>query len=323
MESVTTIRIFSPDLANKIPKFLFACWLLGSLFAVVGLAQVQLSTPDDKTLVVDDAPEMEVIAFGKSVVVKKRAKSVLSVGGDVSVEGAVEEDVVAFGGSITQKQDASIGGHVFVFGGAYHAESQNPLRGAGKKTVIIAAFEDEIRDVAQNPEQIFSPTFSLWFLVQRLVSILFWFVVSFAFTTLAPGAVSRGIARLQLRALELAAIGCALLVVTGALVLGSIKVLPQDLSVLSVLFGFVSFILFLLAYVFGRVVMQVSVGKMIQKRFLSERNHSETVAILFGVLAWTILLSIPYVWTLALLALFAGGIGLVFTARSKNTWRRD
>ncbi|MGH9819052.1 MAG: hypothetical protein ACRD43_02685, partial [Pyrinomonadaceae bacterium] len=320
---VTTIGNFFPGLANYLFKTLFACWLLAAAFSVVCLGQVQLSTPDDKTLVIDDAPEMEVIAFGKSVVVKKRAKSVLSVGGDVLVEGAVEEDVVAFGGSITQKQEASIGGHIFVIGGAYRPESQNPLRGAGKETIMIAAFEDEIRDVAQNPTQIFAPTFSLLFLAQRLFSILFWFVVSFALTTLAPGAVSRGIARLQLRALEIAAIGCTLLVIISAIVLVSVKLLPQDLRVLSVLFGFVTFILFLLAYVFGRVVMQVSVGKMIQKRLLSERSQSETLAILFGVLAWTILLSIPYIWTLALIALFAGGIGLVITARSKNTWRRD
>ena len=322
MESATTIGNF-PNLANKILKALFACWLLALLFTIAIQAQVQLSTPDDKTLIVEDAPEMDVIAFGKSVVVKKNAKSVLSVGGDVVVEGAVAEDVVAFGGSVVQKQEASIGGHIFVIGGTYRPESQNPIRGPGKETVMIAAFEDEIRDVAQNPTQIFSPTFSLLFLAQRLFSILFWFVVSFAFTTLAPGAVSRGIARLQLRALEIAAIGCTILVVTTALVLASIKLLPNDLSVLSVLFGFVTLILFMLAYVFGRVVMQVSFGKMIQKRFLPERNHSETIAILLGVLVWAILLSIPYLWTLALLALFAGGIGLVVTARSKNTWRRD
>jgi len=71
------------------------------------------------------------------------------------------------------------------------------------------------------------------------------------------------------------------------------------------------------------VALQVSFGKLIQKRLLSERNQSETLSILLGVLTWTLLLSIPYVWMIALLTLFAGGIGLVLTARSKTTWQRE
>jgi hypothetical protein len=76
----------------------------------------------------------------------------------------------------------------------------------------------------------------------------------------------------------------------------------------------------MLAYVFGRVALQVTIGKLFLKHLVSDRNRSETLAIFTGVLFWTVLLSIPYIWTLALITLFAGGIGLVLTARAKRMW---
>ena len=102
--------------------------------------------------------------------------------------------------------------------------------------------------------------------------------------------------------------------------IASIRFLPDYLGALV---GLMVFLLLLLVYVFGRVAMQVSIGKLIQRRFLGERAHSDVIAILLGVLVWTTLLSIPYLWTLALLALFAGGVGLVISARSKTAWQRE
>jgi hypothetical protein len=82
-----------------------------------------------------------------------------------------------------------------------------------------------------------------------------------------------------------------------------------------------AFVLVMLAYVFGRVALNVFVGKLLHKYLSGEKKSSEALAILIGVLAWTLLLSIPYVWTLALFTLFAAGVGLVLTARSQNGWQ--
>jgi hypothetical protein len=233
------------------------------------------------------------------------------------VEGSVEGDVATIGGSVIQKENAYIGGDIITFGGSYKPEAREPLREAGKETVMFGAFEQELRDLAQNPTQIFSPSFSLAFLAQRLLSVLFWFVVTLAFATIAPGAVSRAVARFQLSTLKVVAIGFIGFVLTTIAVLGSLRVLPDYLSVI---FGLMMLVLLMLAYLFGRVALQVSFGKLFLKYLLSERNQSETLAIFVGVLIWTIFLSIPYLWTLALITLFAGGIGLVLTARSKRIW---
>jgi len=76
-----------------------------------------------------------------------------------------------------------------------------------------------------------------------------------------------------------------------------------------------------LSYTFGKVALQVSTGKIIQKYFLSETNRSETLATLFGVLVWTTLLSLPYVWLLALFSVFTFGIGLILTGRTAPKWQ--
>ncbi len=276
-------------------------------------------SPDEKILSVEDSPEIDVVSFGKKVIVKNHAKSVLAFGGDIIIEGRVDEEVVAIGGSIVQNQQAFVGGDIYVFGGKYQPESKAPLRGEEKQTVVLGVFEDELRDLMQNPLQIFSPSFTRAFLAQRILSVLFWFIISVGLTTLAPGAITRSVARLHLSPLKIFAIGFSAFILSTLTIITSLKLLP---SFLSATFGLMAFILLMLAYVFGRVALQVSVGKMLHKKIFGERNQSESLAILFGVLVWTIFLSVPYVWTLALLILFAGGIGLVLTARTNSRWRK-
>ncbi|PYT01919.1 MAG: hypothetical protein DMF63_03555 [Acidobacteria bacterium] len=298
------------------PRIFFA----SILFILVGAAfsYSQISVTSAETFTVDDAPDQEVVCYGKTVIVKTRAKGVLAIGGDVIVEGRVTGDVAAVGGSIIQRDGAYIGGDVFAVGGAYRPENPNPLREEGRETVMYAGYEEEIRDLSQNPSSLFSPHFSLAFLAQRILSVLFWFVVSLGLATLAPGAVSRAIARFQLSTLKIVAIGTAAFLITTVGVVGSLNVLPNPLGVV---FGMMAFVLLMLAYVFGRVALNVSVGKLLQKYLFADKYASEALAILIGVLAWTLLLSIPYVWPIALFTLFATGVGLVLTARSQGSWQ--
>ncbi|CAN5249036.1 hypothetical protein BH20ACI1_BH20ACI1_21870 [soil metagenome] len=293
-------------------------FILAAVFTIYAQTNISLS-PDGKTLTVEEAKDNEIYAFGKTVIVKKDAKGILVFGGDVIIEGRVEGDVAAIGGNIIQEENAFIGGDVIVFGGTYRAKSEQPLRIEGKETVMIAMFEDELRDFSQNPAQIFSPSFSWSFLAQRILSILFWFIISLVFTTIAPGAVSRAITRFQLSTLKVIALGFAGFVVTTVGVISGLSFLPNYLSAI---ISLMAFVLLMLGYVFGRVALQVSLGKRLQKRFLPENKQSETLAILIGVVVWTIFLSIPFVWTFALLILLSASLGLVLTARSTNVWKK-
>lgn len=280
--------------------------------ATFTFAQISVA-PDQNTVVIDDAPEMEVFSYGKNVIVKKSAKGVLTFGGDITIEGRVDGDVAAVGGNVIQRENAYIGGDVIVLGGRYRPESVNPMRAEGKETVMYAGYEEELRNLSQNPAGLLSPTFSLAFFAQRLLSVLFWFVVSLALTTLAPGAVSRAIARFRLSALKVVGIGIAAFLLTTIGLIGSLGFLPNYLSAV---LGIMAFALLMLAYVFGRVALHVSVGKILQRHFLPENHRSETIAILIGVVFWTLMLSVPFLWPVMLIALFSAGIGLVLTARN-------
>jgi len=315
--SISLDNIFKFDFARQ---WKLVCGLMLVFFCTFGaFAQSQISTPDENTLIIEDAPEMEVFAFGKTVIIKKQAKGVLSFGGDVVIEGTVSGDVATVGGSVTQKENAVIGGDVIVFGGTYRPETAKPRRTEGKETVVFGVFEEEFRKMAQDPTQIFSPTLSVSFFVSRLLSILFWFIVSLGFTTIAPGAISRAVARFQLSTLKVFALGFFAFVLTLIASIGSLSFLPNYLSAVVYI---MIFLLLLLAYIFGRVSLQVSLGKLLQKTFFGDKNHSETLTIFIGVVAWTIILSIPYLWTFGLLALFAAGIGLILTAREVKKWKK-
>lgn len=276
-----------------------------------------LSRPDENTITVENA-QSEVYSFGKNVVVRGDSQGVLAFGGDVIVEGKVDGDVATIGGSIIQKENASIAGDVIIFGGTYRPESKNPLRGIDKETVMIAVFEDELRNLTQNPSQIFSPDYSSAFFAQRVLLIFFWFVISLALTTISPGALSRAVARFRLSTLKIAAVGFFSFLGITVGVMVCLNFLPNYISAIVI---FMAFLLLIMAYAFGRVTLQLIIGKYLQKQLLPENMQSETLAILVGVVIWTILLSVPYLWAFALLALISASIGLVLTARSGG-WQK-
>lgn len=293
--------------------------LLLQALSVCLIANPEIATSDDETtVIVNNAPEQEVYVLGKSVVVNDKAKGVLAVGGDVIVNGRVEGDVATIGGNVVQKENGYIGGDIIVFGGAYKPEAREPLREMNKETVTFGVFEDELRSFGQDPSQLFSPSLSTSFIAQRIVVALLWFVISLVFTTVAPGAVSRAVSRINLSPLKVCGIGSGLFLFVSAILIGAAVTLPSYLAATVIIMGT---LLFVLSYVFGRVSLQVSVGKLVQKHLLSENNRSETLATLLGVLIWTLLLSLPYIWLIALFTVFTFGIGLIITGRTPTNWQ--
>jgi len=279
------------------------------------LAVPSISSVQESTIEIDDAPEMEVIGVSKTVVIKKHAKAVFVFGGDVVVEGRVDGDVGVIGGNVIQKEGGSIGGDVIVIGGGYRPEAVKPLRDAGKQTLVFGIFEDELRELGSDPTSILSPSLSPAFFAQRILSVLFWFAVAFAFSYIAPGAVSRAIVRTDLHTVRVAGFGLAGLITAVVIVIASLSFLPDYLGAVVWL---MIFALLMLAYLFGRIVLQLYIGKWMQRRVWATRSYPDSVAILIGTVFWTLLLSIPYVWTLTLLALFAFGVGLVLTGRENR-----
>lgn len=265
-------------------------------------------------VVLDNESESDVFGIGRSVVVRGNAKrGVMSLGGDVIIEGRIEGDVAAIGGSVIQREGSYIGGDVLVFGGAYHHGKGAPGRNPAGATIMVAGYEQELREMMRDPKTLLTPRWSLTAIGLRLFFVLCWFVFSLILTTALPNAVSRAAARLQLTSLQVAIIGLLGAFVASVGVPAALKLLPPALGIfvsafaLLALFG---------SYLFGRVVVQAATGRWLQRLIFREERQSESISLLIGALFWGVILSLPVVWVFAVAGVLVTSLGLTLTALS-------
>jgi hypothetical protein len=241
----------------------------------------------------------------------------MSFGGDVIVEGVVEGDVAAIGGDVIQRAGSRIGGDIIVLGGTYHADAA-AQRNPGGETIMYAGYQQELRDMMRDPSGLLSPHWSPTFLGTRLLVVLFWFIVSLALTAVMPGTISRGVARLQLTSLRVAAIGLIGVVVLFGTVGLTLWIMPEPIRVLV---GLLALLLLLVASVFGRVILYAATGRWLQRKYLTMSKNSEAVALLLGTSFWVLLTSLPYVWPLLAMSILIISFGLALTARYRVGWK--
>jgi hypothetical protein len=288
-------------------------WLL----LLVGVACAQ-SAGDEKVVLIDGTNEGTVFGVGNSVRVTGTVKQgAMSFGGDVIVEGVVEGDVATIGGSVIQKPGSRIGGDVIVLGGTYRADDARPNRNPSAKTMMYAGYQQELRDIMRNPTGLFSPRWTPSYLGTRLLVVLFWFLVSLGFTAAMPGTISRGIARLQLTSLRVAAIGLIGVVVLFVGVLLCLWIMPEPIRVM---IGLLALLLWLVASLFGRVILYAATGRWLQRKYIPVGKNSEAVALLLGTSLWVLLTSLPYVWPFMATFILIISFGLALTARYRVNW---
>jgi Integral membrane protein CcmA involved in cell shape determination len=281
---------------------------------LVGVASAQNAK---ETLVISGTNEGPVVGVGKSVRITGSAQEAVSLGGDVIVEGVVDGDVAAVGGSVILKSGARIGGDVMVIGGSYRSEDPHPNRNPEAMTMMYAGYEQELRNMMNNPSGIFSPRWTSTYLGTRLLVVLFWFLVSLGFTLVMPGAISRGVARLQLTSLRVAAIGLIGLIVLLGIVPLCLWIMPQPVQVMV---GLLALLLLLVSGVFGRVILYAATGRWLQRKYLAIGKNSEAVALLLGTSFWVLLTSLPYVWPFIAVFMLILSFGLALTARYRVGW---
>src|SRR5215217_2802760 len=220
---------------------------------------------DDKVVVVEGTNEGTVFGVGNSVRITGTVKQgAMSFGGDVIVEGTVEGDVATIGGSVIQKAGSRIGGDVIVLGGSYQADPPANRRPEAL-TMMYAGYQQELRDMMRNPTGIFSPHWTPTYFGTRLLVVLFWFLVALGFTAAMPGTISRGIARLQLTSLRVAAIGLIGVVVLFGFVPLCLWIMPEPVGVLV---GLLALMLLIVAGLFGRVILYAATGRWLQRKYI-------------------------------------------------------
>ena len=271
----------------------------------------------ENVVVVNGTTDSTVFGMGNSVrITGTVTQGAMALGGDVIVEGVVEGDVATIGGSVIQLPGSRIGGDVIVLGGTYRAEAASAQRSAGSKTIMYAGYQQELRDMMRNPTGLFSPRWTPTYLGTRLLVVLFWFIVALAFTAAMPGTISRGVARLQLNGVRVAAIGLISVVILFVSVLLCLWIMPEPIQVFVGLFAL---LLWLVASLFGRVVLYAATGKWLQRNYIPAGRNSEAVALLLGTSFWVLLTSLPYVWPFMAAFILIISFGLALTARYRKT----
>jgi hypothetical protein len=184
---------------------------------------------------------------------------------------------------------------------------------------MYAGYEQELKEMMRNPTGLLAPRWSATYIGVRLLSILFWFVVSVGVTAAMPGAVGRGAARLQLTSVRVAIIGLLGAIVVGVGVGACLFLLPTPFSVLV---GMMVWLFIIIAGVFGRVVLYAATGRWLQRRYSSLGKNSESVALLLGTVIWVTLSSLPYVWPFFVAVILVLSFGLALTAGRRSAWKK-
>ena len=302
---------------NKLDWHRLVALFVWVLLLVGAASVVSAQSADDKIVLVDGTNEGTVFGVGNSVRITGTVKKgAMSFGGDVIVEGVVEGDVATIGGSVIQKPGSRIGGDVIVVGGTYSADPTAQRRPEAM-TMMYAGYQQELRDMMRNPTGLFSPDWTPTYFGTRLLVVLFWFLVSLGFTFAMPGTISRGVARLQLTSLRVAAIGLIAVVVLYGLVILCLLIMPE---LVRVLVGLLAIVLSLVAALFGRVILYAATGRWIQRRYAAFGKNSEAVALLLGTSFWVLLTSLPYVWPFMATFILIISFGLALTARYRVGW---
>lgn len=298
--------------------------LFFSIFLMLAAVEAQTPyepIPGDSPYVVEGTSETIVYALGHSLRINGTARNgAFALGGDVIVQGTVDGDVAAIGGSVIQLEGGRINGDVMVVGGSYRHVDETPARTPGTQTIIYSGYEQELRNLMRNPEDLLTPHWSAGYIGFRILAILFWFIVSLALTAAMPGTIGRGIARLQLASLRVAIIGFLGALAIGPAALLALHYLPTPISAVV---GLMTLLLILIAGLFGRVIIYAATGRWLQRKFLKLGENSEAVALLLGTIFWITLSSLPYVWPIVVTVVLVISLGLALTARYRVGWKRQ
>ena len=307
-------------IANSLKR---AAGLLALLLILMAAAMAQPTADqhpvDAQARVIDGVVNATVFGMGQSIRITGTVKEgAMAFGGDVIVEGVVEGDVAAIGGDVIQRAGSRIGGDVIVLGGTYRTEDTPPNRKPEAMTVMYAGYQQELREMMRNPTGLFTPHWTPTYLGTRFLVVLFWFIVSLALTAAMPGTISRGVARLQLTSLRVATIGLISVVVLFFSVLLTLWLMPEPVRVLV---GLMALLLWIVASLFGRVILNAATGRWLQRKYVPMAANSEAVALLLGTTFWVLLTSLPYVGPFMAVFILIISFGLALTARYRVGWK--
>jgi len=258
------------------------------------------------------AENANVVKIGSDITIEEgtKVRNVLTVGGQITVDGFVENHVVAVGGSVVLTQSAVIGGNVISLGGVIvqgrGAEVHGNLTEINSED-ISAAITKALSDEWEGWSWIFAiVSVSIFIGVLMLTLLIVYFIPK------PIRVISTAIREMPLKVTLWGIVGLILVVPLAVLLAVSvigIVLIPLEMTIV------------LFAVLFGLVAVSQLVG---EKLFtvLKRHDHSMVRETIWGLVILWLIGWIPYVgWMLKVFAIVLG-LGSVLVTRFGTSYSR-
>ncbi len=268
---------------NKKMPALVAALILFGLLPVIAAQKIggRISYGDSIVVAAGETRD-SVVTFGGDITVDGTVrKNVLAFGGTITINGEVGDSVVSFGSRITLKSKAVIKGDLVGFGGTIEKE---PGYRVEKDTLFFKGSEGSVKIISEGLKGIFSFSFLPIILLFKLINIIIWALLVILVVALFPKQVT--LAAGQLRTAFWPTFGVGLLAFFLFIFLVIIAIfLCLVLIGIPILLALmiVSFII----KTFGKVVLFYFIGESLAKAF-----HREKISPLGGALLGLLLFSL-------------------------------
>jgi hypothetical protein len=234
-------------------------------------------------------------------------ESIILVGGQITLSGNVEEDVICFASDVKIGKDAKIKRDLFVIGGTLERDSNSVVEGE------FFYFKFNLKKIENTLIPILADSKTLSFL--KTIKIILWFIIALVVFVIIPHKINKAKELFDTHRLKIGLVGLLGLFAFIFLLFISILLCFVIIGIPMII---VLIIFYLVIYVFGRTVIFYFIGDKISN-YLKVKKIAPVFFILIGVIVYALLKFIPYVGPIIviLLNIFEMGIGVGYFFRKK------
>ena len=244
-----------------------------------------------------------VVSMGGDIKIEGRIeKSIIMIGGHLRIDGEVKEDVICIAAKVELGNGASINGDFLVIGGALERDPLSKVKGE------FFYFRFDLKKIESTLIPILSDARTITFL--KIIKIIFWFILALLVLLIVPQKVYRAEDLFEKNMLKCGLVG---LVSMFAFIFFLIFFIILSFLIVGILLLFVLVFFYFIVLFLGRTAMFFWIGNIIS-RSLKVKGLTPAILILIGAVLYGLLKFLPYMgpFILVVMNIFELGIGISF-----------
>lgn len=251
----------------------------------------------------EDSHPSSVVSMGGDIKVEGRIeKSIIMIGGHLRIDGEVKEDVICIAAQVELGSGASIKGDFLVIGGTLERDPLSKVKGE------FFYFRFDLKKIESTLIPILSDARTITLL--KIIKIIFWFILALLVLLIVPQKVYHAEDLFEKNMLKCGLVG---LVSMFAFIFFLIFFIILSFLIVGIPLLFVLVVFYFIVLILGRTAMFFWIGNMIS-RSLKFKGLTPAIFILIGAVLYGLLKFLPYMgpFILAVMNIFELGIGISF-----------